>query len=139
MKHCKTPPQCIKSTKIDDYRILNAKSVNAKRFPDGYIYFIHLHETDLYKIGVSQKPYRRVRDIESSNPHEVLMLALKYYENAYEIETKMHESIKEYYVRHEWFKLPFNIASDIFFKIKGIESKEEQQKEINSLLNYAST
>jgi len=70
----------------------------------GYIYFIKLKDTEYYKIGYSGNPQRRIYDIASSNPHEIIVLEIKSSLFAYELEQELHVIMREKSVRGEWYK-----------------------------------
>lgn len=82
----------------------NARKSNSKLRPDGYIYILKLKGFDIYKIGVSSNPERRINDIDSANPFGVKVLCLLYFKNAYELEECIHDSFKRKALRKEWFK-----------------------------------
>jgi len=70
----------------------------------GYIYFIKLKDTEYYKIGYSGNPQRRIYDIASSNPHEIIVLEIKSSLFAYKLEQELHVIMREKCVRGEWYK-----------------------------------
>ena len=70
----------------------------------GYIYFIKLKDTEYYKIGYSGNPQRRIYDIASSNPHEIIVLEIKSSLFAYELEQELHLIMQEKSVRGEWYR-----------------------------------
>jgi hypothetical protein len=108
-----------KSNSINDYRIRNASKTN--KIKHGHkqlsIYVINLQGTDFYKIGVSQSPKRRIKDLASASPFLVDILYLNTHENAFDLEVEIHHGIKSKYVRHEWFRLSPLEVSDIIFKL----------------------
>lgn len=55
------------------------------------------------KIGSSDNPERRIRDIESDNPYQIDVL--KILENQGHLEQHYHEKHKQYAHRGEWFKM----------------------------------
>lgn len=106
---------------IDDYRIQNARETNKKRFPDSYLYLLHIEELNLVKIGVSKNPHRRIKDIRSSLPFDTTILKIYKCEDAYKLEEKIHNMLKSFYVKHEWFILNRqNIDNLITFLKKNI-------------------
>lgn len=107
-----------RATNISDYRINNARVSNSKRFPNGCIYIINIEDTDYYKIGVSQNPNRRIRDLESSTPFNIYLIYCKFYEKVYEIEQYIHNKINSNYIKSEWFKLEFETVYDIMKELK---------------------
>jgi hypothetical protein len=108
-----------KSSSIDDYRIRNASKTNRKKYvnKEVYVYLINLQGTDFYKIGVSQSPKRRIKDLASATPFIVDILYLNSHENAFDLEDEIHLNIKKNYIRHEWFRLSPLQVSDIIFKL----------------------
>lgn len=82
----------------------NARKSNSKSRPDGYVYIVKLNGFDIYKIGVSANPERRIKDIDSSNPFGIEIICLLYFKNAYEMEECIHDSFRDKALRKEWFK-----------------------------------
>jgi hypothetical protein len=80
-------------------------SVNKKRFPNGYIYFLNLKGTQFYKIGVSQNVKRRLQDINASTPFEVTVLSIHYFKNVYDIEKIYKEKLYNYIQKGEWLMI----------------------------------
>ena len=74
-----------------------------------YLYIIQSKE--YLKIGIANNPRKRLRTLQTGNPHKLKILN-KYYciRNANEIEKKVHYLLKPYHVRGEWFKCTFNDA-----------------------------
>ena len=107
------------SNSINDYRIRNASKSNKiqHQHKELSIYVINLQGTDFYKIGVSQSPKRRIRDLAGASPFLIDILYLNTHENAFDLEVAIHSNIAENYVRHEWFKLSPLQVSDIIFKL----------------------
>ena len=128
-------PKGSRASNMKDYRISNARDVNKKRFPNGCLYIIHLEGTDYYKIGVSQNPERRIRDLQSATPFNIISLYCEYYRGVYEIEECIHELIKENYVKSEWFKLEFEQVYDLLKKISEDKTIKlsNQSKQLNLL------
>lgn len=79
--------------------------VNKKRFPNGYIYFINIKNTNYYKIGVSQNVKRRIYDISANMPFEINILSIHYFENVYDIESIYKEKLKVFITKGEWLIL----------------------------------
>ena len=82
-----------------------ARAANKNRFPNGYIYIVKLKGYDLYKIGVSNKPKRRIQDIDSYSPFGIHVVGVYYFTNVYEMEEMIHENLNVYLKRKEWFKI----------------------------------
>ncbi len=121
-------PKGSRATKKDDYRCLNARKTNQKKFPNGFIYFLRIAGHDLYKIGASHNPERRIRDISSAMPFNIEVIKMQHFDSIYEIETSLHDEIKDHYVKSEWFMLTPEKAAEILNKIeqKNIKIIEHQ-------------
>jgi hypothetical protein len=107
------------------YRFDNARKVNSAKFPDGFIYIIKSNESDLYKIGVSNKPKRRIRDIAAVLPFEIETIFLQHYDDVYSLEKLIHDTLIINRVRREWF----NSYPDDMIKLVSI-LKEIREKEV---------
>ena len=106
---------------FNHYRVENARKSNSKRFPNGCLYIIGIEGTDYYKIGVSQNVDRRLRDLESSTPFTLNLLYCEYYLNVYDIESHMHQMLKDFYVKSEWFDIDIDVIISI---ISGLQNKK---------------
>lgn len=107
-----------KSSGFDDYRIKNANTSNAKRFPNGYIYILNIENTDYYKFGVSQNPSRRIRDLSNATPFILNLIFSCSFLNVYNIESRIHKRIKDFYVKSEWFKMEKALVNNIIEDLK---------------------
>jgi hypothetical protein len=85
------------------YRSDNARKVNSERYPDGYMYIIRLKGHDIYKIGVSRNPKRRINDIKSSNPFDIEIKYLKFYKDVYQLEKLVLDRVEINKIKGEWF------------------------------------
>jgi hypothetical protein len=83
----------------------NARKANNKLRPDGYIYIIKLKGFDIYKIGVSNNPKRRIKDLDSANPFGVDVICLEKFKNVYNFEECIHDSFEPNLLRKEWYKI----------------------------------
>jgi hypothetical protein len=69
---------------------------------DKYLYVIQSEDSDYIKIGRTNNPKKRLSDLQSGNPNKLSYLILlkgKGY-----LEKSIHEDLKSYRVRGEWFK-----------------------------------
>lgn len=82
-----------------------ARELNKLNKPDGYIYILKQKGFDIYKIGVSANPKRRIYDIDSANPFGVEIMCLEWFKNVYELEEVIHDSFSKNELRKEWFKI----------------------------------
>lgn len=107
-------------------RVKNARSTNSAKFPDGYIYIIKSKGSDLYKVGVSNKPKRRIRDIAAVLPFEIEVVFTEHYSDVYSLEEIIHETIKINKVRKEWFNSypdDMEVLITLLKEIKAMETK----------------
>lgn len=103
--------------------VSNARKVNSKARPDGFIYFIKLKGFDIYKIGVTSNLKRRLYDIDSNSPFGVKLIDSFFFKNVYEMEEMIHDNLKENNVRKEWFKLDLDYLKVIINQVSEL-SKE---------------
>lgn len=82
-----------------------ARELNKSKRPDGFIYVLKLKGFDLYKIGVSANPKRRIYDIDSHSPFGTEIILLLFFKNVYEMEECIHDSFKLNHKRKEWFEI----------------------------------
>ena len=90
----------------------------------GYVYVISnigSFGEDVYKIGVTRRlePLERIRELSSASvPFQFDIHALIFSEEAFALETELHNQLSQYKVnkvngRKEYFKVPFAIIKDI--------------------------
>lgn len=77
-----------------------------ERGPESYVYVIS--GGGYCKIGVSNNPERRLARLQTGNPHELILIRKYYTLDAKTLEATLHETLEEYRVRGEWFKLPLD-------------------------------
>lgn len=112
-KRSYTNPKGSRAKTLNDYRASNAKKTNQKKFGEiSYIYIINIEGTEYYKIGVSNNPDRRIKDIEASMPFVINILILIKIINSYEVEEKVHNELENHFVKREWFKLSRKKVND---------------------------
>ncbi|NRA92146.1 MAG: GIY-YIG nuclease family protein [Psychroserpens sp.] len=102
---CRSNPKGSKAIDINDYRRKNARNTSKSKYPNSNLYIIKIESKNIYKIGVSQNPQRRFRDIENSMPYYVEVVFNEYIDNAYKIEEQVHDKYKNKHIKSEWFKL----------------------------------
>lgn len=75
----------------------------------GYVYLIH--DGELYKIGKTTQPDKRIPQIEYLGGRSCTVLVLIETENYHGLETQLHEKFSDKRVKGEWFDLdPEDIA-----------------------------
>ena len=108
----------------ENYRVTNARKVNSSKYPDGWLYILKICNHDIYKIGVSQNPKRRIRDIKSHLPFESKVLFLGNFVDVYELEKCIHELFHENKLRNEWFNSYKEDIDDLIRSLKYAYLKE---------------
>lgn len=97
-------------------------SVNKRRFPNGYIYFIRLAGTDYYKLGVSQNVKRRLQDINAATPFDLEILSLHYFNDVYDVEAEYKIKLSEFVQKGEWLRITdIEIAKNIMIELHNLE------------------
>lgn len=87
-----------------------AKSVKPRKLVkdevdyDRVIYLVRCGNTNFYKVGITNKVSRRLKDLQSSNPHEIILIAtcIGNKNKEYELQNMM----SDFWVRGEWFSIP---------------------------------
>ena len=122
-----------KAKGMNDYRISNAKKVNSKKFPNGYIYVLNIEGTDFYKFGVSQNPARRISDLSNATPFNILIIYAEQFNQVYEVETLIHNKIEDFYIKNEWFELSYLDALEAIFILNEIKPTSDINPYIKEL------
>jgi len=72
-----------------------------------YLYVIHAKGTPLHKIGVTTRtPHERLKELQTSSPHELEMFHFVKTDVASELERELHEEYRESQSSGEWFRIP---------------------------------
>jgi hypothetical protein len=106
---------------IEEYLkwLANGKDKNQ---PDG-LYLIKTGE--FIKIGISQNIEKRIKSMETDNPHKIELLFYQKIENARKIESFLHKQLKEHNVKNEWFKLNKRAINKIIQNMNSFEKLQE--------------
>jgi len=78
-----------------------------------FIYLIRSQESGSYKIGISNKPLRRLKEIQTANPEEVIIIETFPSNYPTQVETALHNMYAPNKKRGEWFDL--GILNEITF------------------------
>jgi hypothetical protein len=76
-----------------------------QRKDKNYVYFIKQNE--FVKIGRSNKPFKRLNDMQVSTPYELKLVGFVPCQNmhyAKVLENRLHSQCKKSHIRGEWFK-----------------------------------
>lgn len=135
-KYIETPEKMwelpYKKDKNESYIIIPPKrgysginSVNKLKNPNGYIYFIKAENQDLYKLGVSNNAQRRIKDIDSYLPFDLVILSIHYLTNVYDVEEMISKKLNKYNIRREWYMMSVDVASDIMVELYNINIEQD--------------
>ena len=82
----------------------------------GFIYLIKNSEDCTYKIGVAKDPRKRLKEIQTGNSSELLIVDMYQTENSFKIEKILHRRYSHLHKHGEWFSLSlieqFNFLDD---------------------------
>jgi predicted GIY-YIG superfamily endonuclease len=73
-----------------------------------YVYFIANAGQSVVKIGVANKPVKRLKTFQTGNHEELIILRVIKVPNrntAFQLESALHKKFQKYHIRGEWFKL----------------------------------
>ena len=92
-------------------RVKGAKEVIAaledfeipENLPTMYVYAIRNNHTGRIKLGISQNPERRLKELQIGNDCELELVAFRKAENRFKDEKALHRENAPYCVRSEWF------------------------------------
>ena len=117
VKSAKTPPKL-----LDEIisRVKGAKEVIAaledfeipENLPTMYVYAIRNKHTGRIKLGISQNPERRLKELQIGNDCELELLAYREAVNRFKDEKAIHNRHQHLRVRGEWFDTPVAVATD---------------------------
>ena len=120
IKSNKTPPKL-----LDEIisRVKGAKEVIAaledfeipENLPTMYVYAIRNNHTGRIKLGISENPERRLKELQIGNDCELELLAYREAANRFKDEKAIHNKHQHLRVRGEWFDTPVAVADEIAF------------------------
>lgn len=92
-----------------------------------YVYLIKSLSSSEYKIGVSKDPHMRIKNIQTGNSEELVVIDRYYTEYPNKIETSIHNLLSGNKKKGEWFDL------SISEEVKFVELCKNIEKTINFL------
>ena len=115
VKSNRTPPKL-----LDEIisRVKGAKEVIAaledfeipENLPTMYVYAIRNNHTGRIKLGISENPERRLKELQIGNDCELELLAYREAANRFKDEKAIHDKHQHLRVRGEWFDTPVAYA-----------------------------
>jgi hypothetical protein len=66
-----------------------------------HLYFIQSDVTGAIKIGRSNDPDRRIKDLQTGNPYKIKLIQVL--ENKGHLEKALHKELKKFKIQLEWF------------------------------------
>ena len=99
-------------------RVKGAKEVIAaledfeipENLPTMYVYAIRNNHTGRIKLGISENPERRLKELQIGNDCELELLAYREAANRFKDEKAIHSKYQHLRVRGEWFATPVPVA-----------------------------
>lgn len=76
-----------------------------QKLSKGYVYFIQMENTDLYKIGKAADVRKRLFGIQSNNPYKLTVYRVLEAANSSDLERKLHSLLEKHRQRGEWFSI----------------------------------
>ena len=67
-----------------------------------------------YKIGIARHPHQRIRQLQTGNPDEIKLIDTYESENAFKIETFLHNQYSHFKSHGEWFDL--SVTEEVNFR-----------------------
>ena len=117
IKSSRTPPKL-----LDEIisRVKGAKEVIAaledfeipENLPTMYVYAIRNKHTGRIKLGISENPERRLKELQIGNDCELELLAYREAANRFKDEKAIHDKHQHLRVRGEWFDTPVAVVAD---------------------------
>lgn len=98
-----------------------------------YIYLMQSVESGAYKIGISNKPQRRLSEVNTGNDSEVKLINTYKTQNYHFIEKVLHRRYKPLNLTGEWFNL--SIIEEVTFidECIKIDNMYKKLKELDNV------
>ena len=114
----------------DDYSEFrpNLNIFGVAKLDPGWLYL--MRAGDLFKIGKTKNPKRRIRDALTWSP-DIEVIAMKPFWNISELERMIHEGLSDCWHKGEWFKFIDDEMRD--FMVEGLSGFYEKDRDMNSV------
>lgn len=84
------------------------------------VYLIQLGNTNYFKVGMTTDINGRLAALQTATPFELYLITAAAHPNAFVVERDMHDALKEYHVRNEWFKCELFEIEQIFHAVSAM-------------------
>lgn len=68
------------------------------------VYLIRLGDTDYFKVGMTTDINGRMASLQTATPFDLHLIAASAHKNALAVERDMHDGLKDFHIRNEWFQ-----------------------------------
>ena len=76
----------------------------------GWVYMIAARETDLIKVGLSEDPSKRLKELQTGDPHQLIIEGQEWVHDMQKTETQLHHALRQYKSQlgggTEWYSVP---------------------------------
>lgn len=97
--------------------------MSKRKFGPGYVYLMRIKGTNVYKIGQSVNPSKRLWQLNNNMPYEVEIIHKILVENMRTAEDYLHRIFREKHLKGEWFALD-EIDVEVICKCQGKNDDE---------------
>ena len=97
---------------------------------EGYIYIAKIEETGHIKVGRSKTPTKRIKHFDTIMPVKVHIVSWFYADDCVAAEAWLHEHLKDFRVKGEWFDVPELIQINLLSTFCYIDGKFHLVEEI---------
>ena len=89
--------------------------ISISQINGGSVYLIQMDGTDYYKIGMTTRDVvDRMSELQSFTPFALKVVDHHWQENPRDVEYSLHQALKSYRVRNEWFQCDTEIITHTF-------------------------
>ena len=80
-----------------------------------YIYLIKSKQSQLYKIGISDNPQKRIKNLQTGNPEDLIIIHTYKTKNYNKVEKALHNRYSYLKLNGEWFEF------DVFIEVNFLK------------------
>lgn len=95
-----------------------------------FIYLIKSKDSQLYKIGISTNPHKRLRELQTGNPEELILIYKYLAKNPIQLEKSFHNRYSYLNKINEWFNFDVIIESNFLRECLLIDNNISVSKKI---------